>query len=275
MSKFIDRSINLISCILPLKSWRNDFRNYVKSFFYPTILTRTACLGNFAFEYIDFKNYKLHNHQKNRIDYALLINEDKKRKINLKEVLKYTPKESLHLTGIYKCEEKDIFKYNNVKALIMDSFSELTDKMFISKNKKSSFCTHFRDIIHSEQFQYLYECTGSIEDENLEKKYNIFFDKINKKYGTIPIIFINFPTKFETREEYLKRSEKIKDAISAISARGGVIQILPRLVERHETDTAIYHFSKKTYFELAKDIVKILKENNINVDLKERNTYDK
>lgn len=224
-----------------------------------TILTRIACLGQFTLRNC-FINARMVNHQKNRVDYAVKINQDPSCKILLDEVENFIPAEiqsrKMYIYSLLQQERLDIFSHQNVQMLIMDSFAELTDKLFVSRSNKSEFLAHWKDIDHSKEFEERYDFVGLLPLEEIQKSYKIFFQKFCDTYGQIPILFLHFPTDLDSRTEYKIRSEKIKEAILSCSKKWpNIIPITTRFpAEANPNDEAVYHFSERFYEKLAQQI---------------------
>ena len=221
------------------------------------ILTRVACLGNFALQNLRFKNSILINHQKNRVDYALAMHKFPKKKINLSEIKPFTSNNFVY--ELFIQEERDIFNYNKPCMLIMDSFAELTDKMFINKFSGSNLLGHWKDIKHTDDFNTLYEYKGLLDLSKIKMYYDKFFNQFIKIYGYIPIVFLNFPTDLDNRKEYKMRGGVIASTILELSKTKykNIIPITADVVEPNPNDSAVYHFSDRTYKLLAYKISKL------------------
>ena len=230
------------------------------------ILTRVACLGNFTLQNLKCKNSVIINHQKNRVDYALAMHKFPKFKINLSEIKDLASSKFVY--ELFIQEERDIFNYNKPCMLIMDSFSELTDKMFINKITGSCVLGHWKDIKHTDEFNKLYEYKGLLDLSKIKMYYDQFFNQFIKIYGSIPIIFLNFPTNLDSRKEYKTRGWEIASAILDLSKTKykKIIPINADLVEPNPDDSAVYHFSDRTYRLLAYKICN-LNLKNINYRL--------
>ena len=229
------------------------------------VLARMACLGQFTLKYIHIKNAVILNHQKNRVDYAVAINNDKDKIINLSEVKKFIPAENKerynYIFSLLEQQTKNIFGFQateqkKVRMLVMDSFAELTDKLFVSKKTGNFMLCHWKDLKHTDEFETLYEHKGLLPIEKLKDYYTEFFSTFIKTYGKIPIIFLNFPTDLDTRIEYKKRGKVIAEIIDELAATKfhNIIPLKANIVEPNPTDNAVYHFSEKTYELLAKKI---------------------
>lgn len=217
------------------------------------ILTRTACLGNYSVARIKLDQYEVINHQKNRIDYCLNIHERPEIKANAEKVSSIINDE--FDVNIIEMEERDIFAYKNVKMLIMDSFAELTDKMFVECNKYGEivecFTCHYQDVNIKGTF---YTCQGELPIEDLERCYRDFFEKIWEVYGNISIVYIEFPYVFETRKEYIRRAQKIGDIVRKLEKEYAYLQV----IELHDVEGVgdfAYHFTEKTFTTCAHEIV--------------------
>ena len=148
--------------------------------------------------------------------------------------------------------ERDIFSYEDPFCLIMDSFSELTDKFFISSELSDFFLSHYSDIDHSGDFDSQYSCQGLLSSDLFEQKYYEFFKAIVSAYGKIPIIFIHFPAVFDKRKEYRDRASEIVTAINNLKVHfENLISIELSNVQKSPNDDFPYHFSRDTIFELA------------------------
>lgn len=226
------------------------------------ILARVACLGLFTFNYLTIDKSKINNHQKNRIDYSLITHSCRQKRIDLDDIKKYIPSENLdrykYIYSLLEQELKDIFANANKNqlVLIMDSFSELTDKLFVNTKNGSCFLSHWRDIEHIQDFEDKYYCEGLLPIEHLRKYYIDFFSLFNRIYGNIPIIFINFPTALDSRNEYKIRGEIIEKIINDLSKTkfSNIYPIKADIVEPNPEDSSVYHFSNNTYKLLAKKI---------------------
>lgn len=128
------------------------------------VLTRIACLGQFTLRNLRIKNAELINHQKNRVDYTLAINNDKSKMIDLDEVQRFIPAENkeryAYILSLLAQQTKNILDFQlvsnswGVDMLIMDSFAELTDKLFVNKKTGSQILCHWKDLNHTDEFAH-------------------------------------------------------------------------------------------------------------------------
>lgn len=291
-------SENVSKPVYQKKSWNvfRKLREKIKygffSNFRPLIINRTAYLGHSAFERINVGKIELVNCAKNRVDYALSIHQDKSKRADAYDILSCMVKGyrsykewywatfgevAMMVTSDYRlfkewywAEERDVFKYKRVKAVVMDSFSELVDQLFVEKEGKHSFCSTYH-VVKGTQICDLYDCLGLL-DVNLIKSYYLqFFKELRRVYQNVPIIFIHFSTLFETRDKFIERAAQIERAIVEINQEENldVVFIKPRIVEHHETDPNAYHYSKSTYDDVAAQLVEALNNKGVFVKLKE------
>ncbi|MFV0626585.1 MAG: hypothetical protein ACK5N8_04475 [Alphaproteobacteria bacterium] len=223
------------------------------------VLSRTVCLGQFVWENLYSEEYEIINHCKNRIDYCLKINDKPDLVVDYDEVSSYVINQNaegnIYRKNMLFAETKDIFKYTKTPMLIMDSFSELTDKLFINKQNEKMFLFHYKDLIHDSDFDEKYECLGLLPIDEIKNYYNLFFERVINVYGKIPIIYMHFPMDFEVREEYQKRVCEILGAINELQKKyDNLISITADTVEENLVDKNIYHFSQNTYYDIAKKI---------------------
>lgn len=232
---------------------KTNLSHYVgKNFSSKICITRTACLGNFALQQLNLRNISIINHQKLRVDYALHRRQNPKNSVNYKKIKNYVNPNNIGVAGLWKELERDIFSYDDPSCLIMDSFSELTDKLFVSRDFDDAFLSHYSDIDHSGDFDQRYTCQGLLSINSIEQIYSDFFDAIIATYGEIPIVFIHFPAVFDKRDLYRDRASSIITAINNLSLRfHNLIPIELSNIKKSPNDDFPYHFSGDTIFELS------------------------
>ena len=203
---------------------------------------------------LNLDKYKIIPFHKNRIDYCLDILENPEHIVDRNDALKYVMPD---LHEFLNPQSEDIFACDNVKMVIMDSFTDLTDKMFIRKSDGRRFTMLYRNIDHTTDFDMRYECADMIPLEALSKLYDKFFDKLIKCYGNIPVLFLEFSSKFDNRKQFIDREKEIHKALETISKKyPNVKSIKMDVVEPHSTDGFPYHYSEHTYDVLAEKIAK-------------------
>ena len=131
----------------------------------------------------------------------------------------------------------------------MDSFSELTDQLFVHKKEGWAFCSHYSDIEHSSDFDDEFECRGLLSLESLEQSYREYFDWLVTAYPNTQVIFINFPASLDGRDVFKRRAEEIGRVIDLIAREYDCIHVLSvdaSDVVHADGDSFPYHFGKIT-----------------------------
>ncbi len=207
------------------------------------------------------------NHQKSRVDFLLELSENKKIKPNVKEIKKFL--KFKYMSGIIKQQEFNFFTRNKPDLIIFDSYSELTDQLFKNNRSDEKFLLNYGDLKHNDEFKMKYCAKGLLDLENIYQIYNLFFKKIRNRYNDVPIIFIHFPSKLESRYKFKLRGEMIKKAIDKLSGKYSYlysVSIEDNLVRRakgEELKDFPYHYSIETYNAFIVEIKKILEKNKL------------
>lgn len=194
------------------------------------------------------------NHQKSRIDYILDFHNNKSIAPNIKEI--YTYLKNKYIIGTIEHQKYDFFKYAKPDIIVMDSFSELTDQLFINTQNKTRFLANYTDVdqnILSKQ----YECVGLIKENTLFESYDKFFYMVEKIYPETPLYFIHFSTVLDPREKFKSRGKKIQEIIEKLSKRYEFIHslsiddslVLKANGKNEEFNNFPYHYNDKTYSE--------------------------
>ncbi len=228
------------------------------------ILSRNACLGNDILKLKKNRGEKIIviGQPKARVDFFInLINGAPKPKYKqLKKFIKDP--------AIFRMIEKQnklpwLNISKDIKYIVMDSFSELTDKKFTHKKEGWSFCCHYSDINHTQEFKNNFKSNNYLSVEKIEKSYIIFFRWLNNKYPSKKIFIIHYPSKLEKREEYKQRAAKIYEILLKIEKANKTIyniKIDESIVGYNEKDKFPYHYNKKTYSKLLKKWDSIVKK---------------
>lgn len=178
------------------------------------IFTRTACLGGWVTQAKFGLKHNYYNQQKVRVD---LFNDFVSGKTNrppMKDNINNWLKRE-DMSGIYlQTEELLWIKFNKKPDLfIIDNYSELVDKRF-NHPDGWSFCGLYGE--------FKPEFIGSLLDEglldNVYDSYDSFFNYIKNKWN-VPIIFIHFPTTFDTRAKYINQGHKITEAMEVLDKK--------------------------------------------------------
>jgi hypothetical protein len=174
---------------------------------------RVACLGQDVFKLLNL-NPPLINTQKGRIDFLSDVLNNLNCKPHTNDTLKYINRNDIK--GLIL--QQELFcKYKKPPvALYMDSYSELTDQRFFHKKNKWSFYVNYSDIAHSEEFKGKFDSQGLLGLSEMMDQYYQFFSLFRLNYGSVPIIFIHFPVKLESREKFILRATEIKNTIDIL-----------------------------------------------------------
>ena len=251
--------------ILWFIDWAGLWGLYIKLYGYwtkrrtrkPWILGRVACLGLDTYQLLN-NRLPLYNIQKGRVDYLYMINTIKPAATTAADrVMKYIIRDDIKAL-ILQQAFADFSFATAPQMLYMDSYSELTDQLFVSKNSPASFCCNYTDL--SNEFTNEYTALGLLPENEFIEHYRVFFSFIRQKYGSIDIIFIHFPCKLETRETFVKRHHLIKEAINIVHTLFPpfyIHEVPDNIVAHAAGDDFPYHFSANTYLYLKEVIEKL------------------
>jgi len=228
------------------------------------VLGRTACLGNEIIKQMGWSKGYI-NHQKSRVDYLLELTKNNSIAPNPKEILCYLKHK--FIIGTIEKQKSDFFDYKKPDIIVIDSYSELTDQLFVNENNNTRFLANYSDVNHQLLPAY-YKCKGLIEN-NLCEYYDLFFNKIECVYSDTPVYFIHFSTILDTREKFNKREKIIKEIILKLSKKYAFIKIIDiddnKIKQANsgskEYKNLPYHYSDATY----SVFVSKLKETILNV----------
>lgn len=216
------------------------------------IFTRTACLGGeIIYEKIG-DQHEFHNQQKVRADMFLdIINGIYEKPIFSKLDQLLTRRD---MGGVYHQSEKLEWITLNKKPqyLIMDNYSELTDKKFVHKDNWI-VCGLYGDFNITE-LEKEFEFYGLLDKDKIYNTYSLFFNYIKNRWD-IPIIFLHFPTTFDERIEYIEQGKAITEALHELSKIYDIQNIhadADAIESKHDNDA--YHFTTKTFKNMASKI---------------------
>ncbi len=239
-----------------LKSHSNRLREqmYLKWAFYlerPIVVSRCACLGEFIYNlrYTDKKPYRIHQ-QKTRFDIFLkkLQMTPSEPRTNSRAVKKHLKHDFVY-PWIQEQEYLPWIGVKDCEYALIDSFAELTDQKFTHKAEGWSFCAHYGDIEHSQEFEEQFMCEDLLAVDDFEKTYTHFFDWFEKKYPGKHVFFFHYPTTLDGREKYKVRASKILEVMKVIEEKRPYIHniyVEDSAVDYNEHDTFPYHYSKET-----------------------------
>lgn len=246
--KIFKKSIILKSIIFLIKS--KYITKYNKK-----ILQRGACLSNDAIKIL-YPNDKIKNFQKSRVDYLNLQFINRKIKPKFFDLLLIRS----HLYNLYIEQSSDFWKEIIYKEIfIMDSYSELTDQLFINQvDNNIQFCANYSDVVG--KFKTKYFCKGLLESNQILENYDMFFHNIRKVNKKIKLIYIFFPILFETRDKFINQNKSIEKSISklALIHNINIITIPDSLLSFKREDTFPYHYNKDVYNYVAHKIQNLI-----------------
>lgn len=224
------------------------------------IMGRVACMGIDVFKLLNIDTSVL-NIQKGRVDYLNSFFENSKNRTQAYKVYSNIKRNDIK-SLIFQQQFGYGTKNKPPLMLYMDSFSELTDKRFFYMGNKWSFCANYSDINHSSKFKRKFVSEGFLHQDNLIEQYNKFFSFFRKTYGNAPIVFLHFPVKLDSRENFKIRYLKIKEAIDKVKDKFKPFysfEVDEKIVDwpedsSNELKNFPYHYNKETYQNLTDQI---------------------
>jgi hypothetical protein len=208
------------------------------------ILQRGACLSNDALKIL-FPMLKIENFQKSRVDYLNLQLLNKKVKPNFFDVKLI--KQNLY--NLYIDQFSNFWnKIIKTDVFIIDSYSELTDQLFVSNlNVNKQFCANFTDV--DKNFHKKYHCKGILVENEIESSYELFFKNIRERNKKLKIIYIFFPIQYETRIKFINQNKNIENAIYKLSKKYNleIISIPDTFLNYKREDDFPYHYNDIVY----------------------------
>lgn len=222
------------------------------------ILTRTACLGGDVIFQKFGNKHDFMSHGKVRID---LLNDLIDNKITKpdKQILSNWILQPEIYGGLYNQQSELSWLVINQTpdCIVMDSFSELTDKRFHYEQGNWDFCGLYGELTK--------ECQSKITKlgllDNLESHYDRFFSWVRNKYPDVTIIFLHFPITFEKREKYQLQGQAIRAVLDKLAGKYNIqnIQADPESIENVDhsdnPEKFAYHFTEKTSNNMAQKIL--------------------
>jgi hypothetical protein len=230
------------------------------------ILSRVACMGKDVIEILNL-DFKILNTQKGRVDLLYkFMNNDK-----LKPQVGYLAKFIYRKDIITLIEEQFLFtwkkKMKSPKYIFIDSYSELTDQLFVHNSKKWMFCSNYSDIKHSKEFNDAFNTVGLLELDQIKEQYELYFHELRSKFPNSPIFFLHFPTKLDKRDKFKERYAIIKKSVEDIKGKYEPFYSIsvdenivdwPKVDHNEISDNFPYHFNQETYIAFASQIKKII-----------------
>ena len=196
------------------------------------------------------------NIQKGRVDYLLSVNANPVQKANTAQIASYILRDDIK-NLVLQQELAGLDFFTPPDMIYMDSYSELTDQLFVSGIAGTGFCANYSDVDGA--FSKAFTCRGLLDTNELTSYYRRFFNMMRKKFGSIQIVFIHFPATLEKREFFRLRHQHIKDAIAEVRTEFlpfDIYEVPDAIVNQPEdkTDDFPYHYSHSVYQHLANQI---------------------
>ena len=223
--------------------------------------TRTACLGNEIYNRLNLSSAPRINYQKGRID---LLN----KLLNGESELRNLDSRLLAREDVYGLIEQqkrvDIASKRSPRLIFMDSFSDLTDQQFHSK-EHGTFYTNYSDL-KQERMPEL-ETNGLLNLNEFGANLRLFEQSIRSKWARdVQVFYVHFPKDFEERTKMSERADRILEEVEGVASKSHAfhsIQIPTKFVEKDPSDGHPYHFSEKT-FEYAASVINLKLNQNLN-----------
>lgn len=223
------------------------------------VLGRVACLGRDIFNISQTTKARtsfLVNQQKMRADIYLQILDGHIPRCQPRKIYGHMARLDVYPFIEQQYEHPWSFK-RNIDYILIDSFSELTDQAFRHKKEGWIFLSHYTDIKHSQYFKRDFDCLGLLPLDNLQYVYERYFSYLTSHFKEKKIIFLNFPSSLDYRQEFHLRAREIARIVDSLSLRYNCLHSLhiPAAHLAPASDDAFpYHFSDETkiYF---KDLV--------------------
>lgn len=222
------------------------------------ILGRYACLGAEVMRLL-MPVHRVVNIQKGRVDYLVDCWKDPQYRARTLPVVQYMQREE-----IIDCvmQEELLWEWMNAQqpvALFMDSMAEHADQRFVHSSSGWSFLCSYTDLAHTEQFSHTFHKAGLLSANELAMCFRRFFENIRMRFGNIPIFYLHFPVKLETRQKFIDRQLIIRETIDSLSTSFQPFYshtVDENTVDWNEERTPemwnfAYHYNKRTYEEFA------------------------
>jgi hypothetical protein len=219
----------------------------------PTVLGRVACVGQDVFYLKTKGKFRLINLQKARLDLLMNWIEGAQR-----------PKSRIVEKWMVR---KDVFPFieqqerldwleskERPQFIMMDSYSELTDQQFTHRKQGWSFCCHYSDLMHTPDFERLFQSNGLLALEDMESTYYRFFNWLEQSSSPKQVVFVHYSTRFDQRAQFKNRAAEILRVMLKLQSSKPYIYNLwldDTFYYPSEGDDFPYHYSPKTYESLV------------------------
>lgn len=258
--RFFARKISIV------KKFRRINRSIYSFGAEPWVLSRTACLGN-EVRNLAFPRFTFLNFQKGRVDKLdeLIFGENRHER-------------PVPLIARWFLQRKDIWdlilELNQVlslsgsrppHAILIDSYSELTDQLFQLPSKKSYFFANFGDVkLRFPGAGRLGLLPLEIHGELWRKMLTLFAER----WGEVPVFLLTYPTIFESRQKFLERARHIElewEKLEVEFDNVHLIRLPPSTpISRFEEDGVVgetfpYHYGPEVSCALAENVSTTMK----------------
>lgn len=154
-----------------------------------TVLFRSACLTKFTFAEIKMpRGWTPSTFTGVRVDYACDFSEGLAHAEPLENHRPFTKLHEADFAPSFSDQAKDFFGEKNVRMVVMDSFTDMFDAVFTNRETGAKCLGKYGSFDRSEEFRRFYEIGSRLTLGELETAYRRFFSKINRTYGTVPIV---------------------------------------------------------------------------------------
>jgi len=144
------------------------------------------------------------------------------------------------------------FLIRNADFVVIDSYSDLTDQLFLSHDRKSAFCSHYSDLKHSEDFRRRYRSLGLLDISRIEILYRNLFSYIRSLNKNCQIVYLHYSAKYDSRPQFHERSAELRRVLRLLEDEFGVLNLDldDSCYEPNENDDYPYHYAFGTYEKL-------------------------
>ena len=223
-----------------------------------TVLFRSACLTKFTFAEIKMpKGWMPSTFTGVRVDYACDFSEGSAQAEPLENHRRFTTFHEIDFPSSFSDQAKDFFGEKNVRMIVMDSFTDMFDADFTNRETGAKCLGKYGSFVRSEEFRRLYEIGPRLSLPELEAAYRRFFSKVNRTYGSVPIVYLCFTARFDPRPEYRERCRAIEALVDRLADEFGNLHVyhLDFAEQKGADDNHPYHYTPETYRRFAEKIV--------------------
>lgn len=221
------------------------------------VIFRAKCLTNFTFEHLRLpREWRKELFTEQRVDYAVGLSDGTFTAEPKENVRPFTRLHAWDFDQRIKWQNRDILSARNVKMLVLDDFPEAFESVFVNRRTGARFCSLFGALDRNEDFWNAYSSSGRLLETEFERIYRDFFNRVEKSYGKIPIVFLCFSARLDSRPDYKRRIAAADVAILKVAEDFPNLHVyrLDFVARRSGDDKHPYHYSEETYLQLARRI---------------------